>query len=283
MIPDTVREWLRDQGYGEITSSQEVGGGCINNGARLATKSGTGFFLKTNQSAPADMFACEVAGLEALAVEDGPRVPKAYLHGENFLLMEDLAPSGRSGDYWTVFGGQMAALHNHTYEQFGFSTDNYIGSTPQANPWTQDGYHFYAEHRFVFQAELAARRGLLDSGEVDRIKALAARLPELVPQQPASLLHGDLWNGNATSDEHGDPAIIDPAAYYGWAEADLAMTALFGGFSGEFYSAYNEVRPLEVGWRERFGLYNLYHLLNHLNLFGRGYYGQVIQTVRKWG
>jgi protein-ribulosamine 3-kinase len=283
MIPETVREWLRDQGYGEITSSQGVGGGCINNGVRLKTSGGTGFFLKTNQSAPVDMFACEVAGLEALAVEGGPRVPKPYLHGENFLLMEDLASSGRKGDYWTAFGKQMAALHNHTNEHFGFTTDNYIGSTPQPNRWTKDGYHFYAEHRFVFQAELAVRRGLLNSGEVDRIKALAARLPELAPEQPASLLHGDLWSGNATSDENGAPAIIDPAAYYGWAEADLAMTALFGGFAGEFYSAYNEVRPLEQGWRERFSLYNLYHLLNHLNLFGRGYYGQVIQTVNKWG
>jgi fructosamine-3-kinase len=114
------------------------------------------------------------------------------------------------------------------------------------------------------------------------VTALAGKLPDLVPAQPASLLHGDLWSGNAIADQHGQPAIIDPAAYYGWAEADLAMTALFGGFSGEFYQAYTEVRPLAPGWRERFSLYNLYHLLNHLNLFGRGYYGQMIQTLDRW-
>jgi fructosamine-3-kinase len=239
MIPEVARCWLLDQGFGEVTDSRAVGGGCINNGARLQTSSGTSFFLKTNTSIPAD--------------------------------------------YWIAFGHQMAALHNHTHQKFGFETDNYIGSTPQPNPWTEDGYQFYAEHRFVFQAELSAKRGLLNAGEVEQVRALAQRLPELVPAQPASLLHGDLWGGNAMADRDGRPAIIDPAVYYGWAEADLAMTALFGGFTGEFYSAYNQVRPLADGWRDRFSLYNLYHLLNHLNLFGRGYYGQVIQTVRRWG
>jgi fructosamine-3-kinase len=103
-----------------------------------------------------------------------------------------------------------------------------------------------------------------------------------VPEQPASILHGDLWSGNSTSDADGQPAIIDPAAYYGWAEADLAMMVLFGSPGGGFWEAYNEVRPLEKGWRERFSLYNLYHLLNHLNLFGRGYYSQVMSTVRRF-
>jgi fructosamine-3-kinase len=228
------------------------------------------------------MFAREADGLRALAVEDGPRVPAPYLHGKDFLLMEDLTPGGRSKDYWQVFGRQMAALHSHTNPQFGFDADNYIGSTPQPNPWTEDGFEFFDQHRLVYQAEMAVKRGLLSRHEVDQVENLAGRLAELVPDQPASLIHGDLWGGNAMSDEHGQPAIIDPAAHYGWAEADLAMTALFGGFSSEFYTAYNEVRPLNVGWRERFALYNLYHLLNHLNLFGRGYYGQVMRTVGRY-
>jgi fructosamine-3-kinase len=112
---------------------------------------------------------------------------------------------------------------------------------------------------------------------------LAARLPQLVPQQPASLLHGDLWSGNAISDRHGAPAIIDPAVYYGWAEAELAMTALFGAFAESFYQAYQEMRPLESGWRERFDIYNLYHLLNHLNLFGESYLGEVRAILRRYG
>jgi fructosamine-3-kinase len=282
MIPEAVTDWLASEGYGEIVSTHGVGGGCINNGTRLVTNSGTAFFLKTNRSIPGDMFAREVDGLKALAVGDGPRVPKPYLHGKDFLLMEDLAPAGRSKDYWQVFGRQMAALHNHTNAQFGFEAGNYIGSTPQPNPWTEDGFEFFGRHRLAFQAELAAKRGLLTRQELTQISNLAGRLRDLVPEQPASLVHGDLWSGNAMSDDAGQPAIIDPAVHYGWAEADLAMTALFGGFSSDFYAAYNEARPLPEGWRERFDLYNLYHLLNHLNLFGRGYYGQVIQTVKRF-
>jgi fructosamine-3-kinase len=280
MIIPAVVDWLEVNGYGEVVSSHGVGGGCINNGARLVTSSGTSFFLKSNSRAPKNMFAREVDGLKALSVPDGPRVPEPYLHANDFLLMEDLAPGKKAGDYWQNFGQQMAALHNHTNPQFGFDADNYIGSTPQPNPWTENGFDFFAEHRLGFQAELAAKTGLFSRHEAEQVVSLAGRLPELVPEQPASLVHGDLWSGNAIIDQHGAPAIIDPAAHYGWAEADLAMTTLFGSFPGEFYSAYHEARPLPEGWRERFELYNLYHLLNHLNLFGRGYYGQVIRIVR---
>lgn len=282
MIPGAVREWLEAGGFGEVKSSHGVGGGCINNGARLTTTSGHSFFLKTNTTTPPDMFAQEAAGLKALTVQGGPRVPKPYLHGETFLLMEDLAPARPANDYWQTYGRQMAALHSHTHTKFGFDTDNYIGSTPQPNGWLEDGYQFYTDRRLVFQAELAVRRGLLNHSEAEQVAGIAARLPELVPQQPASILHGDLWSGNSTSDADGQPAIIDPAAYYGWAEADLAMMVLFGSPSSVFWQAYTEARPLEPGWRDRFALYNLYHLLNHLNLFGRGYYRQVMNSVRRY-
>jgi len=282
MIPAAVIDWLVENGYGNVESSRQVGGGCINNGVLLWTSEGNSFFLKTNPQAPEDMFAREVEGLEALGVEDGPRVPTPYLHTSDFLLMEDLAPVSRTSDYWDDFGRKMAALHNHTSERFGFEHDNYIGSTPQPNPWTDDGYEFFSQHRLIFQAEMAARRGLLSSKEAGQVEQLANRLRDLVPEQPASLIHGDLWGGNAMIDEKGAPAIIDPAAHYGWSEADLAMTALFGGFNDRFYSAYIESRPIPSGWRNRFSLYNLYHLLNHLNLFGRGYHGQVMGVVRRY-
>lgn len=280
MIPKAVEDWLREQGFGEVGESRPVGGGCISNGAVVVATGGERFFLKTNPGAPADMFEREVEGLAAIRVDGGPTVPRPLLHGVDFLLMEDLAPAARAGDYWADFGRQMAALHRVTKERFGFEHDNYIGSTPQPNRWTADGYEFFAEQRLGFQSELAARKGLLSSKEAEDVGRLAVRLPELVPEQPASILHGDLWSGNAISDAAGNPAIIDPAAYFGWAEADLAMTALFGGFNERFYRAYVEARPLVPGWRERFPLYNLYHLLNHLNIFGRGYYGQVMQVVR---
>lgn len=282
MVPEPVAIWLNKHGYGDVVRSSLVGGGCINNGIRLETDSGMNFFLKTNATAPPDMFAREVEGLMTLKVADGPRVPETFLHGNSFLLLEDLAPVARAKHYWEDFGRKFAALHNNTKDQFGFEQDNYIGSTPQPNTWTQDGYVFFAHHRLNYQAQRAAKAGLLSSVEVEEVAKLSQRLPELIPHQPASLLHGDLWSGNAIADENGQPAIIDPAAYYGWAEADLAMTTLFGGFHADFYQAYTEARPLEIGWKDRFPLYNLYHLLNHLNLFGRGYHGQVIQIIEQY-
>ncbi|RME07342.1 MAG: ketosamine-3-kinase [Anaerolineae bacterium] len=280
MLPAEVVRYLQQQGHGAVVSARPVGGGCINNGVLLKTEAGQTFFLKTNAAAPADMFAREAEGLAALARAGGPRVPRVYLVGRDFLLLEDLAPQGRRADFWELLGRQLAALHNCTAERFGFAHDNYIGSTPQPNPWTEDGYDFFAEHRLLYQARLGRERGLLSSTDLRRVERLCGRLRELVPPQPASLIHGDLWSGNVISDAEGNPALIDPAAHYGWAEAELAMTALFGGFPQAFYRAYAEARPLEAGYRRRFPVYNLYHLLNHLNLFGRGYLGQVQAVLR---
>lgn len=229
------------------------------------------------------MFTREAEGLHALRAAGGaPRYPEPLAWGEKYLLLEDLKPIEPAPSYWQDLGRQLAAQHAHTSSKFGFSSDNYIGSTPQINTWSEDGYIFFAEHRLGYQARLAQDAGLLSAAEAAGIESIAARLPQLVPPQPASLLHGDLWGGNAISDERGQPALIDPAAYYGWAEAELGMTALFGGFAAEFYAAYEEIRPLEPGWSERLDLYNLYHLLNHLNLFGRSYHGQVIDVIRKY-
>ncbi len=282
MLPEPVSDWLKAQACGQVVSVRQVGGGCINNGARLQTTSGRTFFLKTNRSTPADMFAREAEGLEALAVNGGPRVPTPYLYGADFLLLEDLSPAPRQKEYWPEFGRRLATLHNHTQLRYGFQHDNYIGSTPQSNTWTQDGYTFFAEQRLSYQARLASQKALLGKHEVSRVEELCKRLPELIPAQPASLIHGDLWSGNAITDESGSPAIIDPAAHYGWAEAELAMTSLFGTFPDVFYRAYQEVRPLEPGFKERFPLYNLYHLLNHLNLFGSGYWGEVMAILNRY-
>ena len=228
MIPKPVTDWLDENSHGAVTSSRPVGGGCINNGMLLGTDTGASFFLKTNTLNPPDMFAREAEGLRALEVAGAPRVPRPYLHGENFLLMEDLRPAARRDGYWETFGRQMAALHTHTNDLFGFSDDNYCGATPQPNPWEGDGYTFFGEQRLLYQAHLARRRGLLGQSELRAVERLVGRLPELVPEQPPSLLHGDLWTGNAMCDDSGNPAIIDPAAHYGWAEAELAMTTLFG-------------------------------------------------------
>jgi len=282
VIPDQVRTWLQQQGHGEVVRQKPVAGGCINNGARLQTASGASFFLKTNGSAPEDMFTREAEGLAALRQANRPRVPEAFLWAEEFLLLEDLAPAPRAADYWETLGRQLAQLHSHTNPHFGFDHDNYLGSTTQPNRWTEGGYAFFAEQRLSFQARLARDGGRLTRSQTAQVERLAARLPDLVPQQPASLIHGDLWAGNAISDERGQPALIDPAAHYGWPEAELGMTALFGGFDPGFYSAYEEEHPLVKGWRKRLAIYNLYHLLNHLNLFGEGYHAQVIQVLREF-
>jgi len=283
MIPKDVINWLTDNNYGIVSSSHPVGGGCINNGAILHTSSGERFFLKTNRRTPKDMFAREAEGLDAIRVSGGPTVPRTYLYGPDFLLLENLAPSKRRGDYWENFGRQLGTLHNQTNSHYGFQYDNYIGSTPQPNAWTEDGCFFFAERRLLFQAQLAQERGLLDGSYVARTEALAARLQALIPAQPASLIHGDLWSGNAMSDSQGNPALIDPAAHYGWAEAELAMTTLFGSFPRSFYDAYQEVRSLAPGYEERYPIYNLYHLLNHLNLFGSGYLSQVRAVLNRYG
>lgn len=283
MVPQAVAQWLQARGLGDITRVRPIGGGCINNGARLYTSTGQTFFLKTNRQAPADMFAREAEGLKALRTADGPRVPEAYLHGQDFLLLEDLAPAPHRGNYWETFGRRLAALHNHTQAQFGFAHDNYIGSTPQPNGWLEDGYAFFAERRLLFQANLALKNGYILGREMQAFERLASRLRKLIPAQPASLLHGDLWSGNAITDADGAPAVIDPATHYGWAEAELAMTTLFSAFDKRFYQAYESVRALEPGWRGRLDLYNLYHLLNHLNLFGEGYYDSVMGVLRRYG
>jgi fructosamine-3-kinase len=215
-------------------------------------------------------------------------VPRPLLVGERFLLLEYLEPAPPGPRAWEVLGRQLAALHAHTAPAFGFPHANYLGSTPQPNTTTADGFQFFGEQRLLFQARLAHERGLLPAEGLHQAERLAGRLSELVPAQPASLIHGDLWSGNVIPGPDGALGLIDPAAHYGWAEAELAMTALFGGFPAGFYSAYAEAalalgRPLAPGWRERFPIYNLYHLLNHLNLFGRSYLGEVAALLQRYG
>lgn len=282
MIPKAIHDWLEENGYGTVKSTRPVSGGCINNGVRFETSSREQFFLKTNANLPTDTFSREAAGLNALRVPGGPRVPEPLLYGPDFLLTEDLAPAPRRPDFWPTLGNQLAALHSRTNDNFGFDHDNYIGATPQMNPWMANGCAFFNVARLSFQAGLAELNGYFQPAEVKMVERICRRLPELVPEQPASLLHGDLWSGNVISDSSGQPAIIDPAVHYGWAEAELGMTALFGGFADSFYRTYESATRLEPGWRDRLEIYNLYHLLNHLNLFGQGYYPQVMAVLNKY-
>lgn len=253
-----------------------VGGGCINQAMRVQYGDET-YFVKLNNASQVDMFAAEARGLQELLGSHTLRVPEPVCWGEDgqsaWLVMENLELGGRGAP--AALGEGLARMHRVTQESFGWVQDNTIGSTPQINTWTDDWIEFWREQRLRFQLELAARHGhdgqLLSRGE---------QLLEVFPQlfdgysPEASLLHGDLWSGNYACTRVGEPVIFDPAVYYGDREADLAMTELFGGFGGAFYSAYENDYPLDPGYAVRKTLYNLYHILNHLNLFGGGYHSQ---------
>jgi fructosamine-3-kinase len=281
-LPAPVVEWSRAGGHGDVQSASPIGGGCIHTALRLTTASGATFFLKSNPDVPADMFPTEAEGLRTLASAAGPRVPEPLLWGADFLLLEDLEPGRPAAGFWERLGRELAGLHGHTSRRFGFDHDNYLGLTPQPNPWSDDGARFFAEHRLRFQARRADAAGLLEPDDLHAIDSLCDRLDRLVPAQPASLLHGDLWSGNVMPGPGGEPCLVDPACHYGWAEAELGMTELFGGFPDSFYGAYQECRPLEPGWRQRLPIYNLYHLLNHLNLFGRSYLGPARSVLHRF-
>jgi fructosamine-3-kinase len=261
-----------------------LGGGCINTAVRL-TDGRRSFFVKLNGAHLEDMLAAEAEGLAALAGAGTLRVPRPLGHGTSgdqaYLVMEYVTPGRPRRDAPREAGRRLAALHRSSAPRFGWHRDNTIGSTQQPNAWNADWVQFWRDQRLGFQLQLAARNGY--GGQLQRRgERLLAALPALLGHAPSpSLLHGDLWGGNLAYDSEGDPWIFDPAVYFGDREADLAMTELFGGFPPDFYAAYREAWPLDAGYRVRRTLYNLYHILNHANLFGGGYGAQAQDMVNR--
>jgi fructosamine-3-kinase len=245
--------------------------------------------VKVNQTThKASMFEAEALGLQEMATKI--RVPHPLCWGvasaQSYLVLEWI-DFGRSrsvsfgeSPHWAEMGRQLADLHRITHPQrFGWHRDNTIGETPQPNPWTQDWADFFADYRIGYQLKLAEQKGMHFSQSEALLQAIPKMLAEHDPQP--SLVHGDLWSGNAAFDTAGAPVIFDPATYYGDREVDLAMTELFGGFPESFYEGYQAAWPLKSGYRQRKMLYNLYHILNHFNLFGGSYAGQAEQMVRQ--
>ncbi len=261
-------------------SRQSVGGGCIN--ATYVIEDGARrYFVKLNDADRLDMFVAEAAGLEELARSNTLRVPRPVSWGvagdRSFLALEYLDLSGGGGQ--ETLAHNLAAMHRTVAEAFGWYRDNTIGSTPQPNGWNNDWLVFLRERRIGHQLDLALQRGgrrLQQRGEelLDRMGDL---FRDYTPV--ASLLHGDLWAGNWAATPGGEPVVFDPAVYYGDREADIAMTELFGGFGPRFYAAYNEAWPLDPGYKVRKTLYNLYHVINHFNMFGGGYGGQAERMI----
>jgi fructosamine-3-kinase len=253
---------------------------------RAELADGSRVFVKAGDPEQLRRFKAEARGLAALAAADAIRVPGVLLVGgegrQTYLILEhfDLVPGTPAG--FARMGRELAQLHRKTAAQFGFERDNFIGLTPQANPGASAWPVFFREHRLLPQLNLAAAgptAGMWIEGGLRVAEAAPLYFPGYVPQP--SLLHGDLWTGNAGFLADGTPVIYDPAVYYGDREADIAMSELFGGFAPQFRDAYRATWPLDPGYGVRRDLYNLYHVLNHVNLFGAGYVAQAQGLIRK--
>lgn len=263
--------------------ASRVYGGSINECYRWDSDASP-LFVKIAPARNSDMLAAEAAGLEELRRADSVRVPRVLgvgtAAGNAWLALEWIASGAPSRATDTLLGEQLARQHRTMQAAFGWGRDNTIGSTPQLNEWCDDWVGFFRDRRLRYQLDLAARNGF-----GGRLQERGSALLECVAgffatHRPApSLLHGDLWGGNRICDERGHPVIFDPAVYYGDREADLAMTRLFGGFGPGFYAAYEAAWPLDAGAGARIDLYNLYHVLNHLNLFGGGYLRQATAAL----
>jgi fructosamine-3-kinase len=266
-----------------VNQTRSVGGGCINQGYAISSNTDT-YFVKLNSPSQVAMFEAEALGLQQMLATNTIRVPQPICWGiaENscYLVLEwiDL---GRGNELtWEETGRQLAKMHKtqqlSRQGAFGWNINNTIGSTPQINDWTADWAEFFGKHRLEYQFKLANRR----NGHFPQQQALLTTVPELLAHQPQpSLVHGDLWGGNAACTTTGEPIIFDPATYIGDREVDIAMTELFGGFPATFYQGYNAVFPLEQGYEKRKTLYNLYHILNHYNLFGGSYSAQANRMI----
>jgi protein-ribulosamine 3-kinase len=278
-----------------IRDFQAAGGGCINDSQTIELEDGRRYFVKSNPRLLPGMFPAEAEGLNALAEAGIIRVPRALGTGGEpgsecpdcipFIVMEHVERGTPGPGFFRNFGRQFAEFHRATrHDQFGFENDNYLGSTPQPNSRHHDWVEFWRENRLGFQLELASRNGYADRSMMQLGERLMDRLTEEIgqPAESACLLHGDLWGGNYLAGENGEAVLIDPAAYFGRREADLAMTMLFGGFHDDFYRAYHETWPLENGFQDRIEIYKLYHLLNHLNLFGSSYSTGCMSILRKF-
>jgi len=264
-----------------------LGGGSIND-ACMVEIGGKPYFVKWNsrQRYPG-MFEAEADGLKLLASAGEIRIPEVVSSGEAgdaaYLMLEYIVPGRPLAHSWTAFGNRLAALHRHTQSAFGLGSDNYIGSLPQRNGLHYQSWAgFFVECRLRPQLIQAWQSGRIPISMMKQSEKLFGRMDQLFPQEPPSLLHGDLWSGNYLFDNEAKAVLIDPAVYYGHREMDLAMSRLFGGFDPQFYHAYHEAWPLEKGWQERVDLCNLYPLLVHVNLFGGAYASQVQAILNRF-
>ena len=291
LSPALIDFFLEQTGQ-EVTGDAPVGGGCINDTTQISLQDGSRYFVKQNSISLRDMFEKEAEGLKLLADAAGEtgeiRIPDVmgltedHEAGQAFLILSFIDEGRRSGDFDRRFGRALAELHRHENRQYGLDHDNYIGRLPQKNDRRDTWNSFFMECRLEPQFAMARERGFFDGAARQSLDRLGKSLTELLPDEPPSLLHGDLWGGNYLCDNENRPVLIDPAVHYGHRETELAFTTLFGGFGRDFYSGYEESWPLQPGFSERRDIYNLYPLLVHVNLFGGMYVSQTESILRRF-
>ena len=253
---------------------------------KLETESGKILFLKSGKTSRT--YQCEANGLKELAQANAIQTAKVILSGENFILTEYIEQGRTKSGFFEQFGADLACLHQHTSYSFGFYEDNYIGLNLQINLPRKDEkdnwIDFYFNKRLLYQFKMAEKNRYATPKLIKGISKLESRIESILQDslEPPTLLHGDLWAGNFLCSISNKAVLIDPAVYYGHREADLAMTHLFGGFPHSFYAAYHEAYPLKEGWEYREGVYKLYHVLNHLNIFGTSYLSEAEQLIDQY-
>ncbi len=263
----------------KIVTSHSLGGGCIADSQVIKTESGKKYFIK--KYALPNIHKAEANGLTELAKPNVIKIPEVIFYDDEILILEFIQEGKKKNNFFEDFGRQVAKLHKFTAEKFGFYEDNYCGSTPQKNiPTNDDWTEFYFNNRLLFQYKLAEKNNYVTAELKSSFLKLESKIIKIIQtEEKPALLHGDLWGGNYIVDENGNACLIDPAVYYGNREADLAMTKIFGGFDSLFYEAYQKEFPLPDGWQYRENIYKLYHIFNHLNLFGMTYYNQVMELI----
>lgn len=273
----------------DIVFDNFVSGGRISNVYTLIINAKYRIFVKEVDLAEQNLLLCEQKNLELLEGEFCPRTPRVITYfcdtKHAFLILEYIRQAPKKKKFYDVFAEQLAYLHTHkTQSLCGLSYNNFIGKTIQKNGNNTDWISFFSTERLLFQGELALKRGLFSSEDIIQLKKLCMQLASVIPHSgDFSLVHGDLWAGNHMSDENGMPIFFDPAVYYGDREVDIAMTELFGGYPTRFYEVYNYYAPLSSNYHEKKDVYNLYHLINHLNLFENSYYRECINIIKRYG
>ncbi len=280
----TITKDIQEKTSNEFSSIKitDIQGGCINQGLKITDKKNQSYFVKLNTAQNLEMFKAEYEGLNELKKSESFIIPSPICVGkaktQAYIVIEYIDFYSAKPQSMAKAGQQLAKMHQYTNKNYGWYRSNTIGTTPQINKVTNNWLIFWQEQRLNYQIHLLKNK--VSSQLIDKIYRLIEKLPLILNHNPVpSLLHGDLWGGNISFNQEGEPVIFDPAVYYGDREADIAMTELFGGFNHQFYQAYNEVWALDKAYQQRKNVYNLYHILNHFYIFGGSYANQAEKMI----